>query len=70
MGAWLLAGVDSPQKHREQMVFSEVCKWAVVFGLLCLRSTGAEVTWSLLENLGFALVLLCAGGVAVMVIGR
>lgn len=26
----------------------EVCKWAVVFSLLCLRRTCAEVTWSLL----------------------
>lgn len=26
VGAWLLAGVDSPQKYREQMVFSEVSK--------------------------------------------
>lgn len=43
-----MPGVDSSQKYREQMVFSEVSKWAVVFGLLCLQSTGAEVTWSLL----------------------
>lgn len=46
VGAWQLAGVDSQQKYREQMVFGEVSKWAVVFCLLWLRSTGAEVTWS------------------------
>lgn len=46
MGVWLLARVDSPQKYREQMVFSEVSEWAVVFGLLRLQSTGAEMMWS------------------------
>lgn len=50
MRAWLLAGVNSPQKYREQMVFSEVSKWALVFGLLCLQSTGGEVMWSPLET--------------------
>lgn len=46
MGAQLLAGVNSPLKYREQMVFSEVSKWAVVTGLLCLQGTGGEVMWS------------------------
>lgn len=51
---WVLAGVDSPQKYTEQMVFSEVSKWAVVFSLLCLQSTGAEVTQSpLVREFGF-----------------
>lgn len=48
VGAWLLAGVNSQEKYREQMVFSEVSKWAVVSSLLCVQSIGAEVTWSLL----------------------
>lgn len=42
LGCWL----ESTQKYREQMVFSEVSKWAVISSFLCLWSTGADVTWS------------------------
>lgn len=51
------------------MIFSEVSKWAVVFGLFSLQSTGGEVMWSpLVTEFGLCSCLLSSGGVAVMVI--